>query len=150
MNQVANQAATELISLPSRYEKSINLHLQKFIGKSQKPLLNQNNLLPCFAFSLLHYSHVTYPTHQDINSSLCHACYIFEYFYLHIFRVNCLLKRHLSHGHRISCPAPHMKWTANKPFSRLIALKYINKQENCPLKLVSECSSRIQQLSESI
>ena len=62
MNRVTNQDhcggkqglqkyATELISLPSRYEKSINLHLQKFIGKSQKLLLNQNNISHCLAFS---------------------------------------------------------------------------------------------------
>ena len=30
----ASLIATELISLPSHYEKSINLHLQKFIDKS--------------------------------------------------------------------------------------------------------------------
>ena len=48
--------------------KSINLHLQKFIGKSQKPLLNQNNLSPCLTFSLLHCSHVAYLNHQDISN----------------------------------------------------------------------------------
>ena len=30
----ASLIATELVSLPSHYEKSINLHLQKFISKS--------------------------------------------------------------------------------------------------------------------
>ena len=50
-----------VISLPSHYEKSRNLHLQKFIGKSYKPLLNEINLLPCLAFSLLHCSHVHIP-----------------------------------------------------------------------------------------
>ena len=51
-----------------------------------------------------------------INTFLCHACYISEYIYLHIFRVNFLLKRHLSRGHRISCPAHHLERTDNKPF----------------------------------
>ena len=46
---------TELISIPSHYEKSTNLHLQKF-GQSQKPLLNQNNLSLCLTFFLLHCS----------------------------------------------------------------------------------------------
>ena len=131
---------SSLISLPNHYEKSINLHLQKFIGKSQKPLLNQNNLSPCLTFSLLHCSHITYLAHQDaatnlvswyIINSLCHACFNSEYFYLHIFRVNFLLKKHLSYGQRTS-------WTDNKPFSRLIGPTHINKQSNCPLKLVGE------------
>ena len=92
-----HQYATELTSLPSHYEKSINFDLQKFIGKSQKLLLNQNNLSPCLTFSLLHCSHVTCLTHQTLTTnlvswyvitSLCHSCYISEYVYLHIFRVN--------------------------------------------------------------
>ena len=109
--------------------KSINLHLQKFIGKSQKPLLNQSNLSPCLTFSLLHCNHVTYLTHQDTayqSSEL--MCYHFslscllisEYVYLHIFRVNFLFKRQLFRGHKISCHAQHLERTDNKPFSRLI------------------------------
>ena len=55
-----------------------------------------------------------------VINSLCRACYISEYIYLHIFRVNFLLKRHLSRGHGISCLAHHLERTDNKPFSRLI------------------------------
>ena len=147
------------IRLPSHYEKSINLHLQKFIGKSQKPLLNQNNLSPSLTFSLLQCSHITYLTHQDtayqsseldIITSLCHVSYISEYIYLHIFRVNILLKRHLSRGHRISCPAQHLERTDSKPSSRLIGPTHIKKQGNFPLKLLARCSSCILQFSESI
>ena len=47
-----SRKAIELVSLPIHYEKSTNLHLQKFIGKSYKPLLNQNNLSPCLSHSL--------------------------------------------------------------------------------------------------
>ena len=57
-------------------------------------------------------------------TSLCHACYISEYVYLHIFRVNFLHKRHLSYGHRISCSVQHLERTDNKPFSRLIGLTH--------------------------
>ena len=41
-----------------------------------------------------------------VISSLCHACYISDCVYLHIFRINWLLKRQLFRGHRISCHAP--------------------------------------------
>ena len=78
--------------------KSINLHLQKFIGKSQKPLLNQNNLSPSLTFSLFHCSHVTYLNHQDIsnqpNELVCHrlslSCLL--YFWVHLpAYISCLL-----------------------------------------------------------
>ena len=59
-----------------------------------------------------------------VKTSLCHACYISEYVCLRIFRVNVLLKRHLSRGHRISCPAQHLHRTDNKPLSRLIGLTH--------------------------
>ena len=119
--------------------KSINLHLQIFIGKSQKPLLNQNKFSPCLTFSLLHCSRVTYLTHQDTayqseelvchhpSLSHCHACYISGYIYLHIFHVSFLLKRHLSRGHEISCLAHYLEQTDDKPFSRLIGPTHINK-----------------------
>ena len=55
-----------------------------------------------------------------IITSLCHACYSSEYIYLHKFRVNFPLKRHLSCGHRISCPEQHLERTDRNPFSRLI------------------------------
>ena len=55
-----------------------------------------------------------------VSNSFCHACYISECIYLHIFRVSFLLKRHLSHGHEFSCLAHHLEGTVNKPFSRQI------------------------------
>ena len=55
-----------------------------------------------------------------VITSLCHACYVSEYIYLHIFRINFLLKRHLSRGQGISCLAHHLERTDNKPLSRLI------------------------------
>ena len=78
--------------------KSINLHLQKFNGKSQKPLLNQKNISSCLTFSLLHCSHVTYLNHQDIsnqsNELVCHrlslSCLL--YFCVHLpAYISCLL-----------------------------------------------------------
>ena len=75
----------------------------------------KNSLSPCLTFSLLHCRHIAYlrirtlPTNLVIwyvITSLCHACYISEYVYLHIFHVNSLLKRQLFRGHRISCHAP--------------------------------------------
>ena len=89
----------------------------------------------------LSYSLRTLPTNLVswyIITSFGHACYISEYIYLHIFSVNFLLKRHLSRGHRISCPAHYLERTDNKPFSRLIGPTHINKESNCPLKLVGE------------
>ena len=64
--------------------KSINLHLQIFIGKSQKPLLNQNKFSPCLTFSLLHCSHVTYLTYQDISYQSNELAY-------HLPSLSCLL-----------------------------------------------------------
>ena len=58
-------------------------------------------------------------------TSLCDACYISEYVYLHIFCVKFLLKKHLSRSHRISSPAHHLERTDNKTFSRLIGQTYI-------------------------
>ena len=67
-----------------------------------------------------------------------HACYISEYMYLHIFRVNFLLKSDFSRGHEITCLAHHLEQTDNKPLSRLIGPTHVNKKDNCPLKLVRE------------
>ena len=50
----------------------------------------------------------------------CHPCYVLEYIYPHIFHVNFFIKRHATHGHRISCTSYQMEWTDNKPFSGLI------------------------------
>ena len=60
-----------------------------------------------------------------VTTFLCHPCYISEYVYLHIFRVNFVLKKHHSRGHRISCTAHHLEWTDNKLFSGLIGPSHI-------------------------
>ena len=73
-----------------------------------------------------------------VITSLCHACYISEYIYLHIFRVSVLLKRNHSRGHRISCLAHHLERTDNNPFSRSIGPTHTNKYGNFRLKLVGE------------
>ena len=89
----------------------------------------------------LSYSLRTLPTNLVswyIITSFGHACYISEYIYLHVFSVNFLLKRHLSRGHKILCPAHYLKRTDNKPFSTLIGPTHINKESNCQLKLVGE------------
>ena len=70
--------------------------------------------------------------------SFCHACYISEYIYLHVLRINFLLKSQPSRGQGISCLAHHLERTDNKPLSRLIGPIHINKWGNCLLKLVSE------------
>ena len=81
-----------------------------------------------------------------IITSFYHASYSSEYNYLHIFRVNFLLKRHLSRDHRISCPAHYLERTDNKPFSRLIGPTH-KQVEQLPIKtgwrdaLLTFCSS---------
>ena len=56
---------------------------------------------------------------------VCHRCYISEYIYLYILHVNFPLRKHFSLGHRISYPAHTLEWTNNKPFSGLIAPRYM-------------------------
>ena len=60
------------------------LTFTKAFGKSWKPLLNQNNLSPCLTFSLLHCSHVTYLTYQDISYQSNELVY-------HLPSLSCLL-----------------------------------------------------------
>ena len=62
--------------------------------------------------------------HDKNTHSPCHPCYISEYVYLHTFHVIFLL-RHVSCGHRISCPSHHMVRTVNKAFSALIGPRHM-------------------------
>ena len=55
----------------------------------------------------------------------CHLRYVFEYVSLHTFCVNFLFKRHLSRGHRISCPAPHLEQTDSKTFGGLTVPRHM-------------------------
>ena len=68
------------------------------------------------------------------TQSPCHPCYIFEYVYPHTFYVNFLLKRHITHGHRISCTSYHMEWTDNKPFSGLIGPRHMTASQAVAIK----------------
>ena len=63
--------------------------------------------------------------------------------------MNFLLKRHLSRGHSISCPAHHLERTDSKPFSELIVSRHMNTSRAVTHQnWVARCFPRVLHFSE--
>ena len=86
--------------------------------------------------------HSKLPIGYDQNTpSPCHPCYIWVV-YLHTFHVNFLRKRHVSRGHRISCPSHHMERADNKPISGLIEPRHMTTSRSCHVPM-ARCSPHV-------